>query len=288
MRRNALIATGIAAILTAASPVQAQKAEGRKSVTGTRYLNLNGVTIEPALNQFEAAVRLNLQTGKVAGASLDACIGADPLLNRVDRLTGTLEPKGEVLRGNGTSSVEGKPWSIELRQTRVGTGLKVEGTVEYAGKSHRFSGEDLALSEESGLLDGGEDGFDPDEGRADPASLNRVRVVVPLGGLPRLVELIRSEGGSLPPNALVADCDALRKGRQDIDVVVAPDRSEAFVAKANAIPGLKAGMAPEYATGNRVRLTGLPTSARWPRRWWRPRVGSWPGRPSRDRSRAIR
>jgi hypothetical protein len=253
MRASSIALAGLALALF--GPAHAQKAEARKTAgAATKYLPLDGLTFQKApVSLFEGQVTLTLQGGKATGASLDACMGPDPLVNRADRLRGSLDVKGASLVGSGRSEVAGQPWSIDLRQAKAADGIKVEGRVEYAGRSYPFSGEGIALSDEPTLYDG-EGEIDAATPISDPKSINQVEVDVPSKGLADMLRVIAEEGASLNTGAVTASCAALRTGTRTVKVVVAPDRAAALVSRLNATSGLAARMEDEFLPNARVRV----------------------------------
>jgi len=182
------------------------------------------------------------QGNNVASAVLDVCYPAEKGSDRKDRFIANLSANGQTLSGTTQSLGDKLPVAVKLAQKPSGETFEFRGQISIGQTVVEVTSSDNSDVSEKEFLDNQstDDGLIEAPKDFSEVSPESVGARVKLEAITDFLKSLKGQDLEVSLGSLTISCDALRAGRQTININVDPDRAAALIAKLKASPGVVA------------------------------------------------
>jgi hypothetical protein len=182
------------------------------------------------------------QGNNVASAVLDVCYPAEKGSDRKDRFIANLSANGQTLSGTTQSLGDKLPVAVKLAQKPSGETFEFRGQISIGQTVIEVTSSDNSDVSEKEFLDNQstDDGLIEAPKDFSEVSPESVGARVKLEAITDFLKSLKGQDLEVSLGSLSISCDALRAGRQTININVDPDRAAALIAKLKASPGVVA------------------------------------------------
>jgi hypothetical protein len=265
MRGFMLVVVGVLLAMLGSAPANAQAKNGAPEPSETvHYFQLKDFLGDLPAEGFLKETR---QGARITSAVLDVCHDVSVTSARRDRFMVTLKAEGTRLTGSGQTQQAKQGVAVDILRKKAGKTASFEGSITLGTEKLSVSSSgNNDMSEKEFLENQANDVFAarlfrkrkmsaaPDD--FTEFSPGAVGARVKREGFATVVKEVRKENVEVELDSLAADCDALRSGEQELQVLVDPERASTLIRKLKELPAvLDAGwIAGAFSIGRAVRI----------------------------------
>lgn len=241
MRFSTVVCSAVAISLAAGSFGFAQTAKPpAKGARGTENRYFTGLGDILGDLPVDAFVKETRQDGKVISTVLDACYSVSLTSDRKDRFVVELKADGQKLTGNGETTEDKLPVTVNLTRKPAKNTVTFEGKITVGDKPSLVSSTDNTDSDEKEFQasQAADDSVSENPDDFADVSPQSLAVKVKRENFADLLKTLRNDNVQLSLDSLATDCTALRTGAQFVRFTVDPARAGALLTTLKTSPGV--------------------------------------------------